>query len=522
MNLKDLSLREKVYQCMIMRPKNMKNMETLEEYFEKYPIGGLYFSKGPVRDLVEMVPGESITSNEWIDKCKEASKYPLLICADGAFIGEDGMHAVSKEGIAASAHARQRAYEYGRSQGMQMNANDVDWILEPSLDLAMNRHVSTISGTMSADAAYTAELGVELVRGIQEQNVAATAKHFPGIGTHHVNMHEAPGHNVFAFDRWMETYGHVYKSVIDAGVKCIMTSHITLESYSTKADYGEVPIATYCKDLTIGLLKEKLGFQGVVVTDALTMGGCGTENGFADGVAAFACGADLLLWPDEEVGDGIVEAIEKGEIPMSRLDDAIERIQRFRDSLGIDEGGRKKPAVDAAFVDETMQTILQEGITLLRNELGNIPLDPNRKRVAVIPVTQRENPREKEHVLSCAQTFADILCENGFEAAVYPEAKAWNQLNARRLQEHFDYMIHLYDLPLAMEVGGAWSTHLMPMAKKIGINFSTPYLFEDYFYREKTFIQMNTSLTKHSAAAAARAVLGQVGINGRMAIKLGV
>ncbi len=519
MKLKDLTLREKVFQCMIMKPNMMKKVGTLEEYFQKYPVGGLYFAKGPVRDLVEMVEGESITSGEWLGRCRKASKYPLLVCADGAFIGEDGMPAVSKEAIAASNHAKALAYDYGKSQGMQMNANDVDWILEPSLDLALSRNCNTISGTMSDDAEYVAELGVELIHGIQSQNVAATAKHFPGIGTHHVNMHDAPGRNVLDFDQWMNTYGKVYKAAIDAGVKCIMTSHISLESYSTKADYGKQPIATYCKDLTIGLLKEKLGFEGVVVTDAMTMGGCGTEDGVEDSVAAFACGADLLLWPMEEVGDRIVEEIEKGNIPMSRLEDAIERIERLRESLGLDQGERTKAAVDAEFVDYTMKTVLKEGIALLRNELGNVPLNPERKRVAVIPKVSAKFPDEKERKLSYAKKFADILCHAGYETKVQ-DIDVYNQVQAKNAQEPFDYMIYLIDLPFPVNVGGPWSLQLMPQAKKVLISFASPFFWDDYFMNDKTYIQMNSSFDEHSVEAAANAVLGRSKIEGKMAVKL--
>jgi hypothetical protein len=69
-------------------------------------------------------------------------------------------------------------------------------------------------------------------------------------------------------------------------------------------------------------------------------------------------------------------------------------------------------------------------------------------------------------------------------------------------------------------MGGSWSTQLMPMDKKVGISFSAPYLFEDYFAREKTFVQMNCSLNEHSAKAAAYAVLGKTEMVGKMAIKI--
>lgn len=132
----------------------------------------------------------------------------------------------------------------------------------------------------------------------------------------------------------------------------------------------------------------------------------------------------------------------------------------------------------------------------------------------------REKPEEKEYIRKCAQRFADILCENGFEANVYMDARTYDQIYARKIQAPFDYMIYLYDLPFPMNLGDTWSTQLMPMHKKVGISFSSPYLFDDYFSREKTYIQMNSRLTIHSAEAAAYAVLGTNQMTGKLRVKM--
>lgn len=81
-------------------------------------------------------------------------------------------------------------------------------------------------------------------------------------------------------------------------------------------------------------------------------------------------------------------------------------------------------------------------------------------------------------------------------------------------------MIYLYDLPFPMNLGDTWSTQLMPMSKKVGISFSSPYLFDDYFSREKTYIQMNSGLNIYTAEAAAYAVLGKNEMTGKLRIKM--
>ena len=107
------------------------------------------------------------------------------------------------------------------------------------------------------------------------------------------------------------------------------------------------------------------------------MGGSTVENQVEYAVTAFACGADILLWPPIETADRIVEEIEAGRIPMSRPDDEIERIQRFWDRLGMSDGERKKPMPHPEFVNSTFDTVFRNGLILVRNERALLPLNKN-------------------------------------------------------------------------------------------------------------------------------------------------
>ncbi len=524
--LSDLTLREKVYKTFILNTNFMKGSGTLKEFFEKYPVGGLYFSKGPVRDLIEMEEGASAVRSDFVKACRKASKFPLVVCADGANIGDDGLMAYETEALGA-ADSEELAYRYGKALGMQMNYNDVDWILGPCIDMPLYRCADTVSSAMSDDPEFTAKIYRQVVKGIQDQNVAATVKHFPGIGTHHINMHLAPGQNVLPFDRWMETYGYTYKQMFEEGAMCTMTSHISLKSYSDKADFGKIPIATYSKDLTIGLLKEELGFDGVVVTDAMTMGGCSVEDQVEQSVAAFACGADFILWPPVEAGERIIEELESGRIPMERLDDAMERIQRFLDRLGIDDEERKKPAVDAQFVDEVFEETIRKGITLVRNGVCNLPMDKAKKRVLIDLIAPDAARSNCEGKVEGAQYLAQILRENGFEVDF-----KWNYSNfwepfMKEETKDYDYIIIMLDAPFTIGsyrdcFNSAWSVHLMPTAKKILLNFSSPFFIDDYYPLEQTFVQVNAGIDKVSVKAVADAILGKTEMTGKLQVQVNV
>ena len=525
MNLKDLSLREKVYKTMILNFCVMDTEGTLKEFFEKYPVAGMYFSKGPVEGLIEMEEGESITKSEFVTKCRKASKTPLVICADGANIGDDGIQPLTQIVVGAT-NSEELAYEYGKCLGMQMNYNDVDWLLGPCVDLAYHRGLSSSSGLpISNDAEFAANMFAKVVEGLQDQNVAATVKHFPGVGTHHVNFHISSGHNVFDFDRWMETYGRVYAETFKAGAMSVMTSHLTLKSFSDKADYGDTPIATYSKDLTIGLLKEKLGFDGVVVTDALTMGGKAYGNQVEETVAAFACGADFLLWPPLEAGERIIEELENGNIPMSRLDDAIERIERFYERLGIDENGRKFPEPDGKYVDDKFTEIVKKSTTLVKNNLNILPVDKSKKNILLDVITPegklvgwKRNQKGVEH-------FAEVLRKEGFNVDIKLNYTQFWENKMKKDLENYDYVICMLDSPIQIDVfhetfNSAWTVHLIDDDKKIFINFATPFFLDDFYPHEQTVIQLYGGISELNVEAAADAILGKMEMEGKLPYKL--
>src|SRR5690606_16334650 len=133
--------------------------------------------------------------------------------------------------------------------------------------------------------------------------------------------------NSLPWEEWMATYGAIFRAIIDSGVASIMTGHITLPAYQKeRMDGGYLP-ATLSYELTTSLLKEQLGFQGVVVSDALIMGGfSGWYEPTRAELECFKAGTDVLLWPSLDYFDNMEKAIERGEISMERLDDAVSRV----------------------------------------------------------------------------------------------------------------------------------------------------------------------------------------------------
>jgi len=519
MDFSKMTLREKVLQTFVTCSYFIKQEKSIEEFFRKYPVGGLYFAKGQAQDLAKEMEDGTITSASFVDKCRAASALPLLVCADGANIGEKGLSGLNPMSLAATRDL-ELAYSVGRAYGMQMNYNKIDWILGPCIDMAFCHVSDLVSHVATDDADLNAAMYSAWVRGIQDEGVMATVKHFPGLGTHHVNFHFGPGQNIMDMDTWMATYGKSYLACFREDCMSVMTSHLTLRAWSEKGDNGRYPIATYSSDITVGLLKEKLGFRGAVVTDALMMGGMGAGNQAEEAAQAFASGADLLLWPPMETCDIIVEKLENGDIPMSRLEDALARINYVRSFLGYRGKEREYRAADSDFVDSVFRTATAKGVTLVANEEGILPLSPEKhKKILVVGCAENEDKMKQIHPI------VDALNKRGFEASFQEYLLlAWqDQVNA--LQDQYDLVLVVYNCPLTVNIhpncaSTSWSSHLLDKKKSMFLNFSSPHFADDYFPEAKTFVNVHAAINNLTLPATMERLFGDAPFEGISPVEL--
>lgn len=508
MDYSKMTLREKVLQTFVVTIREINTHGGPAAFFEKYPVGGMYYSyQADTVGTTEMGTG---TNPARLAECRAASRLPLFVCADGvAFPGQTvGAPTTS----AAATRDIESAYRLGRICGMQMNAADVDWVLTPMVDLLYNREMPLYACT--DDPALCAAINRAFVQGVQAEGVCATIKHFPGIGTCNINMHFGPGRNDLPFDEWMESYGLVYRTCIKAGVMSVMTTHMTLRSYDDEGDRGYYPIATYSKKLTTDLLKGELGFGGAVVTDALIMGGMATGDLIEETVQAFRAGADFLLWPPVEAADRIVELLESGEIPMSRLEDALARIESMR--AFREEGKRTPHPTSLEYVEQNSRAILKSGICLLRNRLGLIPLDPAAARRMLIVDASDSG--------TAAANLQKALGERGVAADVkrmiydVPSRVCW-QADFDALAADYDCIIFAVDTDYVTSWSVPymliWASHLFDKKKKIIVNYGSPFFADSYFPEDPTYIETNAPGSPYCAECVADILLGRAEATGK-------
>jgi len=317
------------------------------------------------------------------NQLQSKSKLPLLIGADfergTAMRLDEGTSFPTAMALAAAGNP-QDAYTMGKITALEARAVGIQWIYAPDADVNNNPGNPIINTrSFGEDPARVSEFVSEFIRGVQENGALATAKHFPGHGDTAGDSHiDLP---VIKADP--ERLEHLelvpFRAAIAAGVGSIMTGHLAVPALEPDANTP----ATLSSRILTDLLRRQLGFEGLVVTDALDMGGITVR--FAPGdaaVRAFLAGADALLMPPvpDAAYEALLAAVKSGQITEERLDGSVRRILLAKAKLGLNSTRLVDlDALNAKFGSAAYQAEAQEisdrGITLLRDTPHRLPLD---------------------------------------------------------------------------------------------------------------------------------------------------
>ena len=339
-----------------------------------------------------IVKGQAYPTAALANELQTKSKLPLLIGADfergTAMRQDEGTSFPTAMALAAAGNPKD-AYTMGKITAREARAVGVQWIYAPVCDVN-NNPANPIINTRSfgQDPVRVAEFVSEFIRGVQENGGLATAKHFPGHGDTSADSHiDLP---VIKADR--DRLEHLelvpFRAAISAGVGSIMTGHLNVPALEPDINTP----ATLSPNILTALLRKQLGFQGLVITDALDMGGITVRYAPGDAaVRAFLAGADALLMPpvpDAAYG-ALLDAAKFGRISPERLDSSVRRILQAKARLGLD----KNRLVDLNALNRTFgstawqreaQDISDRGITLLRDKQHLLPLDATKPTRALL------------------------------------------------------------------------------------------------------------------------------------------
>lgn len=327
------------------------------------------------------------------------SKIPLLIaanCDDGGCgcLPEGTFVATAAE--CGAGEGTENAYHLGLVAGWEASAVGCNWMFNPVVDVYKNwRNTIVNTRSFGSDPDKVIANARAYIKGIKDanENMACTIKHFPGDGVEELDQHLALGINSLSVDEWEASFGKVYRTLIGAGVEAVMVGHIALPEMSRKLRPGikdsEIMPATLAPELLTGLLREDMGFNGVVITDASHMVGMTATSKRQDAVpAAIIAGCDMFLFAndiEEDIGF-LRSAYTSGALTEERLSDALHRVLGLKAHLHLYEESVRIP--DKALMDRVgceehhgyCAQAADTCITLVKDTRNYLPIRPEEKK----------------------------------------------------------------------------------------------------------------------------------------------
>jgi len=437
--IKGMTAEEKVGQLFFQLAAGMDE-NYLRELMEKYHLGGCRYNN---------MPGAAVQAQNRI--LQQYAKIPLIIacntetggngcCSDGTYIGS---------GIKIGATGKSDyARDLGRMSNEEAAAIGCNMAFAPVCDIHYNwENTEVVARAFGSDPERVAEMSKAYLEGAHTiPGFACAAKHFPGNGQDFRDAHIANNINSFTEKQWMETYGMVYKTLIDSDLDAVMGGHIMMPEYMRAVKPGikdeEMLPATLCPEIMTGLLRNKLGFNGMVVTDASHMVAMTDRMTRKDMLpASINAGCDMFLFfndPDEDF-ETMLDAFNNGVISNDRMNEALTRILGLKAHMGLNKKAKEELVPAPETVAQTLgnekyiaaaEAISKDSITLVKYKDADVlPLTPEKyKRVMIVYVKGAAGPMDALVQLAMggggarknpAEDLRDRLIEKGFDAFIY-------------------------------------------------------------------------------------------------------
>lgn len=424
-----MSLEEKIGQLFILlKSKPGIDEDEIKNVVTTYNQGGHRWQGGDSHDAWKM--------NMLYQKY---SRIPLFIAANcdegGNGCMPDGTF-VATAAEAGAADDESVAYDMGYVAGREASAIGVNWMFNPISDIIFNwRNTIVNTRSFGNDTDKVISCVRAYIKGIKaaNPNMACTCKHFPGDGVDELDPHLALAVNDLSVEEWENTFGRVYRTMIEEGLEAIMIGQIALPNMSKKyrpdLSGRSIMPATLAPELLTDLLRKDMGFNGIIVSDASHMIGMAAAMKREDAVPmSIAAGCDMFLFANDIKEDmGYLKAgLEKGIITEERFSDALHRIigmkahlklyrddVRFVQESGLDVVGAKEHR-------EKMISAADKCITLVKDTADIIPVDVKKRKRAWLVYVQ-STPNSKGYT---KDPVRDIITEElqaaGFDVTQAP------------------------------------------------------------------------------------------------------
>ncbi len=368
-------------------------------------------------------------------KLQEFSQIPLLLAANTE-AGGDGLAyegtSFGKPMAVAATNNPENGYRMGYTACKEGAALGLNWSFAPIVDINYDFHNPiTNVRTFGSDPKKVLDFALEYMKGADECEVAVAIKHFPGDGVDERDQHILTSVNSFSTEKWDETYGYVYQNLIQSGAKTVMVGHIAQPAYvkaiNPQASREEMlRPASLSRELLTGLLRGKLGFNGLISTDATPMVGFTSAMKRKDAlVQAINAGCDMILFNKslEEDYGYLLDGARSGKLNLERLDEAVLRILATKVALKL----HKKKALGTLVPDSGMlevvgcrkhrewaKKVADQAVTLVRDDQALLPVSPQKYKRVYLNVIQKDMNPDNPFVQCWKKKFE----QEGFQVTV--------------------------------------------------------------------------------------------------------
>ena len=389
---------------------------------------------------------------------------------------------------AAEAGDEELAYQMGVIAAKDARAAGYHWTFGPVVDILEN-HFNPIVNirTPGEDADTVIRYAGAYMRGLQDNGLAATLKHFPGDGLCKFDQHLTTAINPQTREEWDETFGKVYSELIEQGAKSVMIGHIALPSYDEIDEQtGLYPPATVSRNLMTGLLKEKLGFEGIIVSDAVNMGGIANYTYLYDGLARFLeAGGDCLLFVRDldEYKVEMKKCIDAGVLTLEALRDRAYRMTCFRREI-IDEASAPFTPVVREEAEKVAQEMAEKCVKLVRDRKGTLPFKLTKETKVAHVVLHNNSVKD----FTCTDDLSrrigerctvDTLVDPGPERLRTIACESEYDLIICSVLTSPDYATNAVHLSGAMARNMCWGWMKYP-TPTVFLSYYSPYFCEEY------------------------------------------
>lgn len=534
-NVKDMSLKHKIGQLMCPGGGALSKMSMKEAdaILREYQFGAMWGCGNINMEMANLAENE-IGNKAKALKGKESQKHINSVLDIPMIVGmdcEQGLGTTYEEGTITpmgyaigAANSEELTYELNAAVAREMRSIGANWRFGgPVVDLPCRLAGVSVNRGFSDDPEKVSRLAVAAIRGMQSVGVAAATKHFPGYDPYEFrDNHYSATQISLSLEEWEKTQGKTFQAAIDGGTYSIMSGHMAFPAVDDEMVNGEYVPATASKKILTGLLREKMGFKGVIVADAIDMAALSAMFDREELLArAINAGNDVLIGTRLRDSDIVLKLVEEGRISEQTIDEACQRVLDMKEKMGLfDEdydpvsyAEKYDIKEEAPKTEEIAKKVCEKSITLLRDHNNMLPLSKDKIKTVGILFSGHTKNAPVDEVRAMKEAFEDR------GAKVTVTADIWT--------EELDAFIDASDVVIYAALiephcpSGLPSLHGDKLGtyhcafsngkeKSIGMSMGYPYIHFDVMSRARTFI--NTySKCPASQRAFVRALYGEIG-----------